>query len=93
MAAAITHAILQAHAYAAQHPDVTAQAFNGKALNTTPEEIASVLKTHTHGHYSSGDAFVKEIDIYARDLKAINVLRPETDPLLFAKGITANVLA
>ncbi|WP_313120584.1 ABC transporter substrate-binding protein [Pantoea septica] len=93
VAAAITHAILQAHAYAAQHPEVIAQAFNSKALNTSPDEIASVLKTHTHGHYSSGDAFVKEIDIYARDLKAINVLRPETDPLLFAKGITANVLA
>ncbi|HAK33704.1 MAG TPA: ABC transporter substrate-binding protein [Pantoea sp.] len=93
VAAAITHAILQAHAYAAQHPEVIAQAFNSKALNTNPDEIASVLKTHTHGHYSSGDAFVKEIDIYARDLKAIKVLRPETDPLLFAKGITANVLA
>lgn len=92
VAAAITHAILQAHAYAAQHPEVVAQAFNGKALNTTPQEIASVLKTHTHGHYSVGNAFVQEIDIYARDLKAINVLRPETDPLLFAKGITSNVL-
>ena len=92
VAAAITHAILQAHAYAAQHPEAIGSEFNGQALNTTPQEIASVLKTHTHGHYSVGNAFVKEIDVYARDLKAINVLRPETDPLLFAKGITSNVL-
>ncbi len=92
VAAAITHAILQAHAYAAKHPEIIADAFNSKALNTNPQEIASVLKTHTHGHYSTGEAFVKEIDIYARDLKAINVLRPETDPLLFAKGITSDVL-
>ena len=92
VAAAITHAILQAHAFAAQHPDAIGQEFNSKALNTNPQEIASVLKMHTHGHYSVGEAFVKEIDIYAHDLKAINVLRPETDPLLFAKGITADVL-
>ena len=92
VAAAITHAILQAHAYAAKHPEAIGSEFNGQALNTTPQEIASVLKTHTHGHYSVGNAFVNEIDVYARDLKAINVLRPETDPLLFAKGITSNVL-
>ncbi|MDI9219351.1 ABC transporter substrate-binding protein [Pantoea sp. EA-12] len=92
VAAAITHAILQAHAYAAQHPEAIGTEFNGQALNTTPQEIASVLKTHTHGHYSVGKAFVNEIDVYARDLKAINVLRPETDPMLFAKGITSNVL-
>ncbi|MDF7649449.1 ABC transporter substrate-binding protein [Pantoea sp. Acro-805] len=92
VAAAITHAILQAHAYAAQHPEAIGGEFNGQALNTTPQEIASVLKTHTHGHYSVGNAFVNEIDVYARDLKAINVLRPETDPLLFARGITSSVL-
>lgn len=93
VAAAITHAILQAHAYAAQHPEVIAQAFNSHALNTHPDEIAGVLKTHTHSHYSVGHNFVNEIDIYAKDLKAINVLRPDTDPLLFAQGITANVFA
>lgn len=92
VAAAITHAILQAHAYAALHPESVAEAFNSKALNTQPQEIASVLKTHTHGHYAVGEAFVKEIDTYARDLKAIKVLRPETDPMLFAKGITSDVL-
>lgn len=92
VAAAITHAILQAHAWAARHPEAIGTEFNGHALNTTPQEIASVLKTHTHGHYAVGNAFVNEIDVYARDLKAINVLRPETDPRLFAQGITHNVL-
>lgn len=92
VAAAITHAILQAHAYAAKHPDTIGTEFNSKALNTNPAEIAAVLRTHTHGHYSVGNEFVKEIDVYARDLQAINVLRPETNALQFAQGITANVL-
>ncbi|WP_254446333.1 ABC transporter substrate-binding protein [Pantoea sp. CCBC3-3-1] len=93
VAAAITHAILQAHAWAAKHPDEIGDEFVSHALNTTAQEISAVLQTHTHGHSATGDAFVKELAVYARDLKAINVLRPDTDPQLFARGITANVFA
>lgn len=93
VAAAITHAILQAHAWAAKHPDNIGEAFINQSLNTTPQEISAVLQSHTHAHSAVGEALVKELDVYARDLKAINVLRPDTDPLLFSRGITANVFA
>ncbi len=93
VAAALTHAILQAHAWAAAHPEEVAEEFLRFAVNTSAEEVRAILGEHTHGHYSLGDAFVKEIAVYARDLKAIDVLRPRTDPLQFAESIHADVFA
>lgn len=91
VAAALTHAILQAHVWAAQHPEVVAEEFLRFAVNTSAEEIEAILNEHTHSHYSVGNAFVEEIAVYARDLKAVDVLRPRTDPLEFAEGIHADV--
>lgn len=91
VAAAITHSILQAHAWAAHNPDQVADEFLKFAINTNKEEVRAILTEHTHGHYSVGDAFVKEIAVYARDLKLVDVLRPRTDPLQFAESIHADV--
>ncbi|MDR6354325.1 hypothetical protein Q3H58_000996 [Pseudomonas psychrotolerans] len=55
--------------------------------------MLAILREHTHAHYSVGEAFVKEIAVYARDLKQIEVLRPRTDPLEFAESIHADVFA
>lgn len=93
VAAALTHAILQAHAWAAQHPEAVAKAFLAHSINTTAEEVSAILNEHTHAHYSVGDAFVKEIAVYARDLKAVDVLRPSTDPLAFAESIHADIFS
>lgn len=93
VAAALTHAILQAHAWAAQHPEAVAQEFLKFAVNTSSEEIHAILKEHSHSYYSVGDTFVKEIAVYARDLKSVDVLRPRTDPLQFAESIHANVFS
>lgn len=93
VAAALTHAILQAHAWAAQHPEAVAQEFLKFSVNTSAEEIRAILTEHSHSHYSVGDAFVKEIAVYARDLKAVDVLRPKTDPLQFAESIHADIFS
>jgi len=93
VAAAISHAILQAHAWAAGHPEAVAELFLPKTVNSSKEELLAILREHTHAHYAVGDAFVKEIAVYARDLKQIEVLRPRTDPLEFAESIHANVFA
>ncbi|WP_287028911.1 ABC transporter substrate-binding protein [Pseudomonas sp. UBA6310] len=92
-AAALTQAILEAHSWAAAHPDVVAQDFLKYAVNTSPEEIAAILKDHTHAHHASGPAFVKEIAYYARDLKDVDVLRPSTDPQKFAESIYVDVFS
>lgn len=93
VAAAISHAILQAHAWAAQHPEVVAERFLPLTVNSSHEELLAILREHTHAHYSVGEAFVREIAVYARDLKQIEVLRPRTDPLAFAESIHADVFA
>lgn len=93
VAAAITHSILQAHAWAARNPEAVADAFLKFAVNTSREELLAILGEHSHGHYSVGEPFVKEIAVYARDLKQVNVLRSRTDPLEFAGRIHADVFA
>lgn len=90
-AAAITHSILQAHAWGAAHPEQVADAFIKQALNTSKKEIAAVLRSQTHGHHCTGQALVSEIEVYARDLKSIGVLRPRTDPREFAEAVHADV--
>lgn len=92
-AAAITHAILQAHAWAAKNPQVVAELFQKQALNTSVEEIRSILGEHTHSHYSVGKAFEAEMAVYARDLKNIEVLRASTEPFQFAESIHADVFS
>lgn len=93
VAAALTHAILQAHAWAARHPQQVAEEFLKHAVNTSAEEIYTILNEHTHEHFSVGNAFVEEIAVYARDLKEVDVLRPRTDPLEFAESIHAHVFS
>ena len=93
VAAAITHSILQAHAWAAHNPDAVAEEFLKFALNTTKDEVRAILTEHTHGYYSVGGTFVREIAVYAQDLKNIEVLRSRTDPLEFAESVHADVFA
>lgn len=93
VAAAITHAILQAHAWAANNPQVVAELFQKYALNTSVEEIRGILGEHSHNHYSVGKAFEVEMAVYARDLKNIEVLRASTEPFQFAESIHADVFS
>ncbi|WNW12181.1 ABC transporter substrate-binding protein [Pseudomonas sp. DTU_2021_1001937_2_SI_NGA_ILE_001] len=93
VAAAITHSILQAHAWAFKNPDAVAEEFLKFALNTNKQEVRAILTEHTHGYYSVGKTFEKEIAVYARDLKQVEVLRPRTDPVQFAESIHADVFA
>ncbi|MCY1393749.1 ABC transporter, substrate-binding protein, aliphatic sulfonates family [compost metagenome] len=93
VAAALTQAILEAHAWAAEHPEQVAKDFLKYAVNTTPEEISAILKDHTHAHHATGPRFVEEIAYYAKDLKAVQVLKPGTDPKQFAESIYADVFS
>lgn len=93
VAAAVTHAILQAHAWAARHPDAVAEAFLEHAVNTSQQEVRNILTEQTQGHYSVGGDFVKELAVYAEDLKRVEVLRAGTDPTTFAESIHADVFA
>lgn len=92
-AAALTQAILEAHSYAAAHPESVAQSFLAHALNTSEAEVSGILHGQGHGHHAVGEAFVKELTQYAVDLQRVQVIKPGTDPHQFAESIYANVFA
>ncbi|EGT4256123.1 ABC transporter substrate-binding protein [Citrobacter amalonaticus] len=92
-AAALTQAILEAHSYAAQHPESVADAFIAHALNTNVAEVQGILHGQGHGHHAVGEAFVNEIAQYVTDLKLVQVIKPTTDPHQFAESIYVDVFS
>jgi NitT/TauT family transport system substrate-binding protein len=93
VAAALTQAILEAHDYAVQHPEVVAKGFQAFALNTTEAEVQAILHDHTHGHHAVGSAFTREMVTYVDDLKTVQVFDASTDAAAFAREITADVFS
>lgn len=91
--AALTQAILEAHDYSVQHPEEVAKGFQAHALNTSVEEVQAILHDHTHGHPAVGAALTTEITTYVTDLKTVEVISKGTDPVEFAKEITADVFS
>jgi len=91
--AALTQAILEAHDYSVQHPEEVAKGFQAHALNTSVEEVQAILHDHTHGHHAVGAALTQEILTYVTDLKTVEVISKSTDPVEFAKEITADVFS
>lgn len=91
VAAALTQALLDAHSYAAEHPESVADAFMAHALNTNVKEVTGILHGQAHGHHAVGPAFVNELTQYVSDLQRVQVINPSTDPHQFAESIYANV--
>ncbi|MBD1554550.1 ABC transporter substrate-binding protein [Pseudomonas typographi] len=93
VAAALTQAILEAHDYAVKHPEAVAKGFQKFSLNTSAQEVQSILHDHTHGHHAVGAALSTEIVTYVNDLKTVEVFDASTDAAAFAKEITADVFS
>jgi len=92
-AAALTQAILDAHSFAAAHPESVADAFMAHSLNTNVKEVSGIIHGQSHAHHAVGEAFVNEMAQYVSDLKLVQVIKPSTDPHQFAESIYANVFA
>jgi NitT/TauT family transport system substrate-binding protein len=90
-AAALTQAILDAAEHVANDPDDAGIVF-GKYSTVPPEDLAAMLRTHTHHHHPSTPDLKDELAVYISDMKLIGVLKPGTDPNRFASRIYANVL-
>jgi len=90
---ALTQAILDAHSFAAAHPESVADAFMAHSLNTNVKEVSGIIHGQSHAHHAVGEAFVNEMAQYVSDLKLVQVIKPSTDPHQFAESIYANVFA
>jgi NitT/TauT family transport system substrate-binding protein len=92
-AAAITEAILEAQTFVAANPDEAAAIFAPYAPQAKPEQLAAMLRSHTHGHHPAGADLRQEIALYTDELKAISVIRPSTNADRFAEKVYADVLS
>jgi NitT/TauT family transport system substrate-binding protein len=93
-AASIVRALIDAAEFAHHNPAEAADTYlpftAGKA---TKDDIANLVKYHTHGHHPLGDELKKELVLYADELKLVNVLKPGTDSEKYATRIYADVLS
>jgi NitT/TauT family transport system substrate-binding protein len=91
-AAAVTEALLEAQEFVHANPDEAAAIFAPYAPAAKPEQLAAMLRSHTHGHHPVGVDLRQEIAAYVDELKAISVIRPATNAERFSEKVYANVL-
>jgi NitT/TauT family transport system substrate-binding protein len=92
-AQALTQALLDATEWTANHPADAAAIFSVYTPSAEVSQLTAMLKSHTDHHHPVGDAFKKEISLYADDLKAVGVLNSGTDSNRLADRVFSNVLA
>ena len=91
-AAAITRAVIDAQRWTASNPDETARIFAPYVPGKVPaERVAQILRSHTHGHASTGAA-LRENRGLRQDLKIIKVLSANLDINKYAQAVVPNVL-
>ena len=69
VAAAITAAIMEAQEWVAENPDAAAAIFAGFSKVATAEQLAAMLRSHTHHHHPVDGDLKQEIALYAQELK------------------------
>jgi NitT/TauT family transport system substrate-binding protein len=92
-AAALTEAILEAQDFVAANPDAAAAIFAPYSPVARPEQLAAMLRSHTHGHHPVGSDLRQEIALYTDELKAISVIKLGTNSDRFSAKVYADVLS
>ena len=92
VAAAITEALLEAQDFVARNPEEAARIFSPFSPVAKPDQLAAMLRDHTHGHHPTGAALKQEIAAYIDDLKTIAVIKPSTNADRFSEKVYADVL-
>jgi NitT/TauT family transport system substrate-binding protein len=92
-AAALTEAVLEAQDFVHDHPEETARIFAPYSPVAKPDQLAEMLRSHTHGHHPAGADLKQEIALYIEELKAISVIKPSTNSDRFSDKVYADVLS
>ena len=93
VAAAVTAALMDAQEWVAKNPDEAAAIFAGFTKVATADQMAPMLRSHTHHHHPVGVDLKKEVALYAQELRQASVFKSSTDPAQFAERVCADVLA
>jgi NitT/TauT family transport system substrate-binding protein len=91
-AAALTEAILEAQEFVTANPDEAAAIFAPYSPVAKSDQLAAMLRSHTHNHHPVGADLRQEIAAYVEELKAISVIKPSTNAERFSDKVYANVL-
>ena len=92
VAAAVTAALMEAQEWVAQNPDKAAEIFASYNKIAPAEQMAAMLRSHTHHHHPVDGALKQEIALYAQDMKQAGVFKQSTDPTQFSERVCADVL-
>jgi NitT/TauT family transport system substrate-binding protein len=92
-AAAITESLLEAQEFVFANPDEAAAIFAPYSPVAKPDQLAAMLRSHTHDHHPVGADLRAEIAAYVDELKAISVIKPSTNPDRFSAKVYADVLS
>ncbi|MBN8938619.1 MAG: ABC transporter substrate-binding protein [Rhizobiales bacterium] len=94
VARALTAATLEAQDYLVHHPEESARIFSRFAPPNSPiEDLTALVRYHTHGNHPVGNDLKAQLRLYAEELKAVAVFKPNTDPARFADRVYADVLS
>jgi NitT/TauT family transport system substrate-binding protein len=89
--AALTNAIRDASIHVAANPDDAAEVFAQYTPKVPVADLATMLRSHTHGHHPSGEALRREVIKITSDLKRASIIKPGTDPVKLANRVVVDV--
>ena len=76
----------------AENPEGAAAIFAGLSKAGSKEQLAAMLRTHTHHHHPVNVALTREVTLFAEELRQASVLRRSTDPAELAARVCVDVL-
>jgi len=93
LATALTRAVLEAGNLVAHNPADAAAVFSGYGGKGSVEDLAAMLRSHTHHDQAIGAKLKRQIALYADELKLVNVIKNSTDTAKFADRVYVDVLS
>jgi NitT/TauT family transport system substrate-binding protein len=93
VATALTRAVLEAGDIVAHNPEDAAAVFAGYGGKGSTEDLAAMLRSHTHHEQRIGADLKTQITLYADELKLVNVIKPSTNSAKFAERVYVDVLS
>lgn len=84
---------LEAGTRVAHDPGYAAKVYAGYGGKGSVDELAAMLRSHTHHHHPLGAELKQQIAAYVDELKTVKVIRARTDAKQFAERVYADVLS
>ena len=92
VAAALTRSVLEAGDLVSRDAADAAAVYARYGGRGSLDDLAAMLRSHTHHHHPVGAALNRQISLYTEELKRVHVIKPGIDPARFADRVVADVL-